>query len=91
MSDDMRVEMIRSTLTCAFTPQRLEVRDDSHQHVGHAGAASGGGHYQVTIVSDSFAGKSLIERHRLIYAALSEALRHDIHALSIKAHAPGEA
>ncbi len=91
MIEDPRVDMIRNTLTRAFAPQRLEVRDDSHQHVGHAGAASGGGHYQVTIVAGAFTGKPLLERHRLVYAALNEALQQDIHALSIKAQAPGEA
>lgn len=91
MSEDPRVGMIRDTLMQTFAPLRLEVRDDSHKHVGHAGAASGGGHYQVTIIADLFAGKPLLERHRMVYAALGEALRHDIHALSIKAKAPGEA
>lgn len=85
-----RVTMIRERLTQALTPDQIEVLDDSAQHAGHAGAQSGGGHYSVMIVSARFAGKSLVERHRMIYDALGEAMRHDIHALVIRANAPGE-
>jgi BolA protein len=88
---EQRVEMIRERLTAAFTPVSLEIQDDSHKHAGHAGARSGGGHFNVQIVSDAFAGKSLIQRHRLIYDALGDAMQNEIHALSIKAVTPDEA
>ena len=85
-----RLDMIRQRLTAALAPQRLEIVDESHKHAGHAGARSGGGHYQVTIVSAAFSGKSLLQRHRMVYDALGDALGAEIHALSIKAHAPEE-
>ncbi len=85
-----RVTMIRERLTQALAPDQIDVQDDSAQHAGHAGAQSGGGHYTVVIVSSRFTGKSLVERHRMIYDALGEAMRHDIHALVIRARAPGE-
>lgn len=74
----------------ALDPQRLEIIDDSAKHAGHAGAASGGGHYRMTIVSPRFAGKGTLERHRLIYDALGAMMRSEIHALSIKALTPAE-
>ncbi|MDA8361369.1 MAG: BolA family transcriptional regulator [Gammaproteobacteria bacterium] len=83
------VEAIQDRLTEAFAPSELEVSDDSRQHAGHAGAAEGGGHYAVLIVSERFRGRSLLERHRLVYGAL-EPLRKDIHALSIRAFVPGD-
>lgn len=85
-----RVTMIRERLTQALAPDQIDVQDDSAQHAGHAGAQSGGGHYTVVIVSSRFTGKSLVERHRMIYDALGEAMRHDIHALVIRAKTPGE-
>jgi BolA protein len=85
-----RIAMIRERLTAALAPQRIDVQDDSADHAGHAGARSGGGHFQVTIVSAAFAGKSLVERHRMVYDALGAAMRDDIHALVIRAAAPGE-
>jgi BolA protein len=88
MSD--RVERIRSCLTQAFQPQQLDVVDDSHKHAGHAGAQSGGGHFNVLIVSEAFAGQSLIQRHRAVYAALGELMQQEIHALSIQAKTPAE-
>nr|WP_225562284.1 BolA family protein [Pseudoxanthomonas sp. PXM04] len=75
----------------AFQPERLEVADDSHRHVGHAGARDGRGHFDVIIVSAAFAGRAPLARHRAIYAALGEMMTTDIHALSIHASAPGEA
>jgi BolA family transcriptional regulator, general stress-responsive regulator len=89
MSDD-RVEKIRGCLTTAFQPQHLEIIDDSHQHAGHAGARSGGGHFTVHLVSAAFAGKSLVQRHRMVYEALSALMSSDIHALSIHAKTPDE-
>jgi len=88
---EQRVAMIRERLTEALAPVDLEIQDDSHKHAGHAGARSGGGHFNVQIVSSAFAGKSLIQRHRLVYEALGDAMQSDIHALSIKAYTPDEA
>lgn len=90
MSAD-RVDTIKRLLEEALSPRRLEISDDSHLHVGHAGARSGRGHFSVTVVTDAFAGKTLLERHRMVYDALREALETDIHALSIKAYTPDEA
>lgn len=79
---------IRAALESAFAPQALELRDDSHRHAGHAGARDGRGHYDLTITSAVFAGLSPIARHRAVYAALSDLMQTDIHALSIHAEAP---
>lgn len=87
-----RVAQIEQRLRAALAPQRLEIVDDSASHASHAGAReSGGGHYNVTIVSAAFAGKNLIERHRLVYGALGELMHKDIHALSLQALSPDEA
>lgn len=85
-----RVEAMRNRLQAAFTPESLEIEDDSHQHAGHAGARSGKGHFTVSIVSGQFAGTSRIQRHRMVYEALGEMMETDIHALSITAIAPEE-
>jgi BolA protein len=87
---DPRVEQIRSRLAEALAPVQLEVGDDSHLHVGHAGAASGGGHYSVRIVSPRFEGLKLVMRHRLVYDAVQGMMHTDIHALAITALAPSE-
>ena len=84
-----RMEYIQTTLNDAFNPSELEVIDDSHLHVGHA-SAGGGGHFTVKITSELFKGKTLIQRHRLVYTALEKGMQSEIHALSIKASAPGE-
>ena len=85
-------EVIAEKLTKAFAPQRLEVVDDSHRHAGHAGARPGGQtHYSVHIVSQAFRGKSRIDRHRMVNAALASELQNGVHALAIRAAAPGEA
>jgi BolA protein len=86
-----RVAEIERKLQVALQPLRLEIVDESAQHAGHAGAREGGGHYVVTVVSSKFANKGLLERHRLVYDALGEAMRRDIHALSIHALTPDEA
>jgi len=88
MSD--RAGLIRQKLTAAFNPERLELSDESSRHVGHAGNIAGGGHYNVTIVSSAFAGKTPIQRHRMVYDALGEMMREEIHALSIKALTPDQ-
>lgn len=82
-------ERIREKLQ-ALAPQRLEIEDESAQHAGHAGAQSGGGHYQLLIVSPAFAGKTKVARHRLVYAALGDMMHKEIHALSIQALDPDE-
>jgi BolA protein len=91
-SISMRVrDRISQKLNIALTPLSLEVFDDSQQHAGHAGWRQGGEtHFRVEIVSPSFAGKSRIERHRLIHAVLAEELQSGVHALAILAKAPGE-
>jgi len=88
MSD--RVTQIEQRLRAALQPLRLDIVDESAQHAGHAGARDGGGHFDVTIVSSQFSGKSLLQRHRLVYDALGETMRGDIHALSIHAFTPEE-
>jgi BolA protein len=86
-----RVDRIRARLTEAFAPVQLDIVDDSHKHAGHAGAKSGGGHFRVTLVAAAFAGKTPVQCHRMVYAALADELHGDIHALSIQASAPAEA
>lgn len=85
-----RVERIRALLMDALAPESIEVADDSHKHAGHAGARGGQGHFSVDIVSGAFVGKLPLARHRLVYAALGEMMQTDIHALAIRARAPGE-
>lgn len=85
-----RISMIEERLRTAFTPLSLDVVDESAQHAGHAGAKSGGGHYALTIVATQFAGKDPVQRHRMIYQALGDAMRKEIHALSIRAYTPDE-
>ena len=87
---DDRVERIRARLQAALSPTLLEIGDDSALHAGHAGAASGGGHYSVKIVSERFAGQRLVMRHRLVYDAVHDLMRAEIHALAITALAPSE-
>jgi len=85
-----RVERIRIALEGAFAPASLEVVDDSARHAGHVGARDGRGHFNVDIVSEAFVGMTPIARHRAVYAALGEMMTTDIHALAIRARAPGE-
>lgn len=85
-----RVTRIRTLLSAALAPVALEVNDDSHRHAGHAGARGGQGHFSVTVVSEAFAGKLLLARHRLVYSALGDMMTTDIHALAITAKSPDE-
>lgn len=86
-----RMTQIEERLRAGLAPVRLEILDESAKHAGHAGAReSGGGHFDVTIVSTQFAGKNLVARHRLVYEALGDVLRKEIHALSIHALTPDE-
>ena len=84
-------DLLTKKLAEAFTPESLNVVDESHQHAGHAGARPGGQtHFRVYIVSEAFKGKTRIDRHRMINAILSDDLAADVHALAIHATAPGE-
>lgn len=87
---EARLPEIRARLEAAFAPLELEVIDDSHRHIGHAGAADGRGHYRVRVVSAAFAGMSPVARHRAVYAAVGDMMQTDIHALSIQASPPAE-
>lgn len=85
-----RVDLIREKLTAALSPDQLDIVDESHLHAGHPGARSGGGHFVVTIVSSAFKGEMPLKRHRLVYDALGDMMKSEIHALSIKAYTPEE-
>jgi BolA protein len=88
MSD--RIERIRARLLATFSPSECQLQDESALHAGHAGAASGGGHYRLRLVSSRFEGQSRIVRHRLVYDCLHDMMHADIHALAIIALAPSE-
>ena len=85
-----RPDRIRTMLTEALAPAVLELADESALHAGHAGAASGGGHYRLRIVSEKFEGLKLVMRHRLVYDAVHTMMHTEIHALAITALAPSE-
>jgi BolA protein len=80
-------QAIRDRLA-ALNPVELSLHDESAQHAGHAGAASGGGHWQLTIVSEAFRDRSPVARHRMVYELLGDLMRRDIHALKIEAYSP---
>ena len=84
-------QAMEERLRKSLAPKHLEIIDQSHRHAGHAGAhPEGESHFHVVIVSPAFAGKSLVQRHRMVNDALGELLKERIHALSITAKAPGE-
>ena len=83
------VEQIRTRLS-ALEPVALEVIDDSAAHRGHPGAASGGGHYRLRLISGRFSGQSKLARHRLVYDLLADLMQREIHALTMNLMAPGE-
>jgi len=86
-----RAIAIRAALEAALNPKLIEIEDQSAQHAGHAGVQGhGGGHFAVHIVADCFSGKSRVARHRMVNAALGDAFKDAIHALSIRAEAPEE-
>jgi BolA protein len=94
--NSMRVEeRIKEKLTEAFSPTRLVVENDSHKHAGHAAMKglerNGETHFTVTVVSERFAGRGRIERHRMVHEALAEELAGPVHALAVKAKTPDEA
>jgi BolA protein len=85
-------DAIRQRLTTALSPSRLDLVDESARHAGHAGARpQGESHFRVSIVSAKFAGKSRVERQRMVFAALGDLMQTEIHALAITALTPGEA
>ncbi|MFC4729904.1 BolA family protein [Coralloluteibacterium thermophilus] len=86
-----RIVAIRAALERALAPVELAVIDDSHKHVGHAGARDGRGHFTVHVVSAAFEGMNPLARHRAVYQALGDFMLTDIHALSMKALTPAEA
>jgi BolA protein len=83
-------ETIETRIRERLAPIHLEVIDDGAQHVGHAGAASGGGHFSVLVVSESFEGKNRVARHRLVYDLLQDMMQGAIHALALRTVAPSE-
>ncbi|TNF55301.1 MAG: BolA family transcriptional regulator [Gammaproteobacteria bacterium] len=83
------VDLMRERLA-SLAPEQVEITDESAAHAGHAGAASGGGHFHLVIVSNRFAGQNAVGRHRLIYQALGDLMGSRIHALSITALTPDE-
>lgn len=85
-----KIDTIRARLAC-LEPQSLEVFDDSHQHLGHGGYRADGSHFRMRIVSAQFEGKNKVARHRMVYAALGELMKEDIHAMNIDARTPAEA
>ncbi len=89
MTED-RQALIRKELEKSFQPTELLIKDQSQLHAGHAGAKDGKGHFDVTIVSQAFEGVNRLQRHRMVYDALSNLIKTDIHALRIKAYAPSE-
>ncbi len=83
-------QRIDEVVRLSLSPRHLEVIDDSHKHAGHAGAREGGGHFTLVIVSEAFAGQSLLARHRTVNALLAEELKSRIHALALKTLTPEE-
>lgn len=88
MTPAERKTCIEERLTQALSPLFLEVIDESHQHIGHAGAKSGASHFAVVIIAKQFEGLSLIQRHQMIYALLKDLIPQEIHALKIQAKVP---
>ena len=84
-------EWIEQTLREALTAQSIQVQDESHLHRGHAGAAAGGGHFRVRVISESFRNQTRLQRHRSVYAALAPHMGGAIHALALETLTPDEA
>ena len=83
------VELAIRERLAVLRPERLDLQDESGQHAGHAGSRpSGGSHWQLTIVSEAFRGKPAVARHRMVYEALGDLMKRDIHALRIEAFPP---
>lgn len=90
MNPKERAKEIEKRLATALKPETIGVEDESHLHEGHVGARDGRGHYRVLIISEAFDGKTPLQRHRMVYAALGDLMRTDIHALAIDAWSPDE-
>ena len=88
--NQQRIAAFNEDLHKAFQIQDLKIEDESHLHAGHAGAASGGGHFRLEIVAPEFKGLNLVARHRAVYAALNRHIPKEIHALTIVALSPDE-
>jgi BolA protein len=88
MNRATREERLRQRLTDEFRPLELIVEDESRLHAGHAGAAGGASHFRIRIVAEAFRGKPAVARHRMIYAALGDLMKNEIHALAIDAAPP---
>ena len=86
---DATVALLEQRLS-ALAPELIQIYDESAEHAGHAGAASGGGHYQLIVVSRRFEGQARVARHRLIYQALGDLMQREVHALAITALTPDE-
>ena len=86
-----RPERIRELLTQGLAPTSLDIEDESALHAGHAGAASGGGHYRIRMISARFDGLGKVGRHRLVYDCLREMMQKEIHALAMTLLTPTEA
>ncbi len=83
-----RAERLRAALVARFAPIHLSIEDESHHHAGHAGAAGGQSHFRVHIVSEAFRGVTPLARHRMVYDAVGDLMKTDIHALAIDASPP---
>lgn len=86
---EQRIAWLKERLEAAFTPDYLNIIDESHKHAGHA-SAGGAGHFIVEIVSNAFEGKNLVQRHRQVYEAVDDLMGPEVHALSIQAKTPNE-
>lgn len=84
-----RLARMRERLA-VLEPVALDIADESHLHSGHVGARNGGGHYVLSIVSQQFTGKNTVVRHRMVYSALGDLMKREIHALTVVAHTPDE-
>jgi len=90
MNPKERLKEIQRLLKEAFEPDTLGVEDESHLHAGHEGARDGRGHFRVLIISEAFRDQNLLNRHRMVYKALGDLMRTDIHAVAIDAWSPDE-
>lgn len=86
--NEQRIELMRAALEAALAPISLAIDDESHLHKGHVGARDGRGHFALDIVSAAFSGKPPLARHRLVYAALGDLMKTDIHALRMDTRSP---
>lgn len=88
--NEERIRSMTERLQQALAPEHLDIEDDSAAHAGHAGARSGAGHFNLTIVARAFSGQAPLARHRMVYRALADMMPAEIHALSIRAYSPEE-